>query len=205
MAPFLSLFLDWRVLLAIGVAAFIGWNRYDAGRAARAERDALITATERAHDERARTNKGWADFARNESLAAATTLDAKDAELGELRAQLKAKRPTHVPPPAANAAPRVCDHVSSGFVLQHDAAATASGRAPLPDAQLAPDAAAPGVGADRTVAGASANRAIGIIEENYLTCRADASRLAELQRTLTTLCREWNTRYGHKPEACDAR
>lgn len=196
MGAFFSLFLDWRVLLAIGAAAFIGWNRYDAGRAARAERDSLITATKAAHDERVRTNKGWADFARDESIAAATTLDEKDAELAALRQQLKTRRPANVPPPPANAAPRLCSHVPRGFVLQHDAAATAAGRAALPDTVLAPHDAAGAVALDRVSAA---------VEDNYLTCRADQNRLAELQRTLATLCREWSTRYGHKPETCNPR
>lgn len=203
MGALLGFFLDWRVLLALGVAAFIGWNRWDAGRAARAERDALITATEVAHEERRRTNAGWADYARTEGEAAAQRDHASAADLAALKTQLAQRRPAHVPPPAANAAPRVCDHVSRGFVLHHDAAATATGRSPVPDAALAPDGAAGGAAADRP--GASAHRAISVIEDNYLACRADQSRLAELQRHLATLCREWNTRYGHKPEACNPR
>jgi hypothetical protein len=177
----------WGTLATLVAAAGIFWFAADLIAERRTAKVERAIAAER--DRAAEVSRGWQDYHAIERAADAAQSETLARENASMRAQLNANRNRNV---SANAIAGCT--LTRGIVQQHNDAAT--GRATVPDAGSDLVDRPAGIGIDRYAA---------TVDGNYTTCREDQSRLLRLQSRIRTLCREWNTRFGHPLAACDAR
>ena len=177
----------WGTLATLVAAAGIFWFAADLiaeRRTAKVER-AIQAERERA----AEVSRSWQDYHAGERAADAAQTETLARDNAALRTQLDANRSRNVTPNAIAG----CT-LTRGIVQQHNDAAT--GRPTLPDAGRELVDRPAGVGIDRYAA---------VVDANYAQCREDAATFARLIARIRAQCREWNTRFGHSTDACDAR
>lgn len=177
----------WGTLATLVAAAGIFWFAADLIAERRTAKIERRIQAERDHS--AEVSREWQAYHAAERTADAAESETLARENATLRAQQNANRSKNVTTTAIAG----CT-LTRGLVQQHNDAAT--GRPTVPDAGRELVDRPAGVGVDRYAA---------TVDANYATCREDAATWARLIARVRSQCREWNTRFGHPLDACDAR